>query len=218
LLHHLETIPLASGRNLIDVRFPIQWVVRAKGHAHDAYRGYAGQVAGGILRPGDEVIVLPSGVTSTIRSIETFDGPVEAAYPPMSVTITLDHDVDASRGDMIAKPLNRPTVGQDIDAMLCWMSTTPMQVGGKYAIKHTTRAAKAVIKDLRYRINVNSLLRETAPEALDLNEIGRVSIRTTRPLLHDSYGRNRFTGGFILIDEVTNETVAAGMILVESHE
>jgi bifunctional enzyme CysN/CysC len=213
LLHHLENVYVASDRNLIDVRFPVQWVVRPHTHAHHDYRGYAGQVAGGVLKPGDEVMALPSGLVTRIKSIDTFDGPVEEAFPPMNVILTLEDDIDISRGDMICRAHNQPTVGQDIDAMICWLSSTPMLPGRKYAIKHTTRSARAMIKTLRYRVNINTLHRQEDAESLGPNDIGRVTLRTTVPLLYDQYRRNRSTGGFIVIDESTNETVGAGIIL-----
>jgi bifunctional enzyme CysN/CysC len=214
LLHHLEHVHIASDRNLVDVRFPVQYVIRPQSTTVTDYRGYAGQVASGVLKPGDEVMVLPSGLTSTIAGIDTADGPVDEAFPPMSVTVRLSDEIDISRGDMICRPHNAPAVAQDIEAMICWMDeTAPLRVGGKYAIKHTTRTARAVVRGLQYRLDVNTLHRdETAPE-LVLNEIGRVKLRTTVPLLADEYRRNRTTGGFILIDESTNRTVGAGMII-----
>ena len=213
LLTHLEEVYVASDRNLIDVRFPVQYVIRPMSNEHHDYRGYAGTVAGGALKPGDEVIVLPSGLTSTIESIDTFDGPVEEAFPPMSVTIRLTDDIDISRGDMICRVHNQPSATQDIDAMVCWFADKPLTAGTKYAIKHTTRTARAVVRDLRYRIDVNTLHREESVEALGLNDIGRVTLRTTSPLMVDEYRRNRTTGSFILIDEATNTTAGAGMIL-----
>ncbi|MGL4743737.1 MAG: sulfate adenylyltransferase subunit CysN [Dermatophilaceae bacterium] len=213
LLHHLENVHVASDRNLIDVRFPVQYVIRPHSEAHHDYRGYAGQVAGGILKKGDDVMVLPSGFTSRITAIETADGEVEAAYPPMSVTVRLADEIDISRGDLICRPNNAPQTLQDIDAMVCWMDeSAALQVGRKYAVKHTTRNARAVVKQLHYRLDVNTLHRDEASTGLQLNEIGRIRIRTTVPLLCDEYGRNRTTGGFVLIDEATNRTVAAGMI------
>jgi bifunctional enzyme CysN/CysC len=213
LLHHLENVFIASDRNLIDVRFPVQWIVRPMTNAHHDYRGYAGQVSGGVLKPGDEVMVLPSGLKSHIQAIDTFDGPVPEAMPPMSVTLRLTDDLDVSRGDVVCRPNNQPTVSQDIDATICWMSTKPLRQGGMYSIKHTTRSARAVVKELRYMVNINSLHRDETAQTLELNDIGRVSLRTTTPLCFDPYRRNRATGGFILIDEATNETVAAGIIL-----
>lgn len=214
LLHHLERVHIASDRNLVDVRFPVQYVIRPQSTTVTDYRGYAGQVASGVLKPGDEVMVLPSGFTSRITSVETADGPVAEAFPPMSVTVRLDDEIDISRGDMICRPNNAPAVSQDIEAMVCWMDETrPLQVGGKYAIKHTTRSARAIVRGLHYRLDINTLHRDEAAGELKLNEIGRVRLRTTVPLLADEYRRNRTTGGFVIIDETTNRTVAAGMIV-----
>ncbi|HEY6793358.1 MAG TPA: sulfate adenylyltransferase subunit CysN [Kineosporiaceae bacterium] len=218
LLHHLEHVHVSSDRNLIDVRFPVQYVIRPQSVEHPDYRGYAGTVASGVLKPGDEVMVLPSGFTSRIASIETIDGPVSEAFPPMSVTVRLDDDLDISRGDMICRPNNAPAPAQDIDAMVCWMTDKPLQRGRKLAIKHTTRSARALVKDLFYRLDVNTLHRELNVDALGLNDVGRVLLRTTHPLFADPYRRNRATGGFILIDEATNVTVGAGMILDPSHK
>jgi bifunctional enzyme CysN/CysC len=214
LLHHLEEVFIASDRNLIDARFPVQYVLRPMSDKFHDYRGYAGTVAGGVLKVGDEVMVLPSGFTSSVKSIDTPDGPVEEAFAPMSVAVTLNDDVDVSRGDMICRPHNQPTVGQDLDAMVCWMGeASEMRAGAKYAIKHTTRSARALVKDLHYRLDVNTLHRDHEASELGLNEIGRVSLRTTTPLFFDEYRRNRDTGSFVLIDEATNNTVAAGMII-----
>jgi bifunctional enzyme CysN/CysC len=217
LLHHLEHVHIASDRNLVDVRFPVQYVIRPQSTTVTDYRGYAGQVASGVLKPGDEVLALPSGLTSTIAAIDTADGPVDEAFPPMSVTVRLTDEIDISRGDMICRPHNAPAVAQDIEAMICWMDeTAPLRVGGKYAIKHTTRAARTVVRGLQYRLDVNTLHRDENAGELQLNEIGRVRLRTTVPLLADEYRRNRTTGGFILIDESTNRTVGAGMIIEAS--
>jgi bifunctional enzyme CysN/CysC len=213
LLHHLEELHIASDRNLIDVRFPVQYVIRPFSGSHLDYRGYAGQVAGGVLKPGDDVVVLPSGLTSRIAAIETKDGPVAEAYPPMSVTVRLEDEIDISRGDMICRPNNQPAVSQDVEAMVCWMHDEPMRPGGKYAIKHTTRSARAVVKELRYRLDVNTLHRDEQAQTLGLNEIGRLKLRVTAPLFTDPYRSNRTTGSFILIDEANNATVGAGMIL-----
>jgi len=202
LLHHLENVHVASDRNLIDVRFPVQYVIRPQSDKYRDYRGYAGQVAGGVLRAGDEVMVLPSGFSTTIASIETADGPVEEAFPMMSVTIRLTDEIDVSRGDMICRIHNTPAVTHDV----------PMRPGQRFAIKHTTRSARAMVKDLQYRLDVNSLHRDLAADHLGLNDIGRVRLRTTQPLLCDEYKRNRYTGGFVLIDESTNRTVGAGMV------
>ena len=214
LLHHLEHVHIASDRNLVDVRFPVQYVIRPQSVQITDYRGYAGQVASGILKPGDEIMVLPSGFTSTIAAIDTADGPITEAFPPMSVTIRLADDIDIARGDLICRPHNTPTVTQDIEAMICWMDEThTLQPGHKYTIKHTTRTARALIKNLHYRLDVNTLHRDDTTTHLTLNDIGRVRLRTTQPLLADPYRRNRTTGGFILIDESTNRTVGAGMII-----
>jgi bifunctional enzyme CysN/CysC len=213
LLHHLENVHVASDRNLIDARFPVQYVIRPQSDAWHDYRGYAGQVAGGVLKKGDEVMVLPSGFTSRIASVETADGEVDEAFPPMSVTIRLADEIDVSRGDLICRPHNAPTVAQDLDAMICWMDEqAQLQVGRKYTIKHTTRVARTVVKDLQYRLDVNTLHRDESAGSLGLNDIGRVRLRTTVPLMADEYSRNRTTGGFVLVDEASNRTVAAGMI------
>ncbi len=212
LLHHLEHVHVASDRNLIDVRFPVQYVIRPQSAQHPDYRGYAGQIAGGVLKPGDEVVVLPSGLTSRIAAIDTADGPVQEAFPPMSVTIRLEDDLDVSRGDLICRPHNMPRVAQDVDAMVCWMSETPLRPGQKLAVKHTTRTARALVKELQYRLDVNTLHRDESAGELALNEVGRLRMRTTAPLFVDPYDRNRSTGGFILVDESTNRTVGAGMV------
>jgi bifunctional enzyme CysN/CysC len=214
LLHHLEEVHIASDRNLIDCRFPVQYVIRPQRDDFHDYRGYAGKVAGGVFKPGDEVVVLPSGFTSRIAHIDTYDGPVTEAFPPMSVTIRLEDNIDISRGDMIARPNNQPLVAQDVDAMVCWMSeSSTLEPGRKLLVKHTTRTAKVIVKELQYRLDVNTLHRDDDAERLSLNEIGRIQFRSQVPLLVDEYRRNRLTGSFILIDEATNATVAAGMIL-----
>jgi bifunctional enzyme CysN/CysC len=213
VLHLLEDIHIGSDRNLIDCRFPVQYVIRPHTLENQDYRGYAGTIAGGVWKPGDEVVVLPSGFESTIASIDTADGPVESAMPPMAVTLRLADDIDIGRGDMISRRHNRPTVGQDIDAMVCWMAEDrSLKPGMKLAVKHTTRWARTIVKDLQYRLDVNTLHRDENAEELVLNEIGRVSLRTTQPLFFDDYRRNRETGSFILVDEATNNTVGAGMI------
>ncbi|HSH22547.1 MAG TPA: GTP-binding protein [Acidimicrobiales bacterium] len=217
LLHHLEQVHIASDRNLIDVRFPVQYVIRPRSDEYHDFRGYAGQVAGGVLRAGDEVVVLPSGWSTTVASIETADGPVAEAFAPMSVVVRLTDDLDVSRGDLICRPHNRPLVGQDLEAMVCWLDERSLQAGGRYTIQHTTRAARAVVKELSYRLDVNTLHRDEQATGLGLNEIGRLSLRTTAPLFYDEYRRNRGTGSFILIDEATNATVAAGMLLDPAH-
>jgi bifunctional enzyme CysN/CysC len=217
LLRFLEEVHIASDRNLIDSRFPVQYVIRPMSSSGLDYRGYAGAVAGGVFKPGDEVVVLPSGFTSTIASIDGPNGPVDEAFPPMSVTIRLADEIDISRGDMLCRPKNQPTSSQDIEAMVCWMSETgSLQPRQKLAIKHTTRWARAMVNDLQYRLDVNTLHRDESASSLTLNEIGRVSLRTTAPLFFDEYRRNRTTGSFVLVDEATNNTVAAGMILGET--
>ena len=213
LLHHLENVHVASDRNLIDVRFPVQYVIRPQSSAHPDYRGYAGTVAGGVLKPGDDVLVLPSGLTSRIAGIETAHGPVAEAYAPMSVTVRLADDLDVSRGDMLCRPNNAATSTQDVEAMVCWMTDRPLRPGGKLAIKHTTRTARAVVRELRYRLDINTLHRDEGAGELGLNDIGRIRLRTTQPLFLDEYRRNRTTGGFILVDETTNATAGAGMVI-----
>jgi bifunctional enzyme CysN/CysC len=213
LLHHLEEVHIASDRNLIDCRFPVQYVIRPRNDEWHDYRGYAGEIASGTFKVGDDAIVLPSGFASTIAAIDTPDGPVEEAQPPMSITLRLADDIDVSRGDMICRPMNQPTIGQDLEATICWMSEKrDLTAGDKLSIKHTTRWARAMVRQLHYRLDVNTLHRDESAEALTLNEIGRVTLRTTQPLFFDEYRRNRSTGSFILVDEATNDTVAAGMI------
>lgn len=211
LMHHLENVYIASDRNLVDVRFPVQYVIRPQNGQGD-YRAFAGQVVSGVMRPGDEVLVLPSGLPSRIKAIDTAKGELAEAFAPMSVTVRLEDEVDVSRGDMIVRPNNQPTVTQDLDAMVCWMDATAMTVGGKYAIKHTTRSARALVKEIKYELDVNTLHRHQTPGSLGLNAIGRVVLRTTQPLMVDPYQRNRQSGSFILIDEATNRTVGAGTI------
>jgi bifunctional enzyme CysN/CysC len=213
LLHHLEQVYISSDRNLIDPRLPVQWVVRPQATSRPDYRGYAGRIAGGVFRPGDEVMILPSGLTTTVEAIDTFDGPVGEAFPPMSVTVRLTDDVDVSRGDLICRPMNQPTVGQDLDAMVAWMTERPLVPGDFLALKHTTRWVRAVVRDIHYRLDVNTLHRDETPNSLGLNDVGRVSLRVTQPLFYDSYRRNRQTGSFILAAEDTNVTVGAGMLL-----
>ncbi len=215
LLYQLEHVYVGADRNLTDVRLPIQWVIRPQSADHPDYRGYAGQVAGGVLRPGDDVLVLPTGRATKIARIESAGEIVDSAYAPMSVTVHLEDNLDAGRGDMICRPNNQPTVGQDLDAMVCWMAERPLALGGRYALKHTTRWTRAVVGELLYRIDVNTGHRlETAPE-LKMNDLGRIRLRTMSPIIHDAYKRNRTTGSFILVDETTNATVAAGMLLAE---
>ncbi|MFC7404643.1 sulfate adenylyltransferase subunit 1 [Georgenia alba] len=216
LMHHLEHVHVASDRDLIDARLPVQYVIRPKSEEHHDYRGYAGQLAGGVLKPGDEVMALPSGLTSKVAAIDLFDRELDEAFPPMSITVRLEDDLDISRGDMICRPKNAPTPAQNIDAMVCWMTTAPLKQRQKLAIKHTTRNARALVKDIQYRLDINSLHRDQDAQELALNEIGRVQLRTTVPLLCDTYEENRATGSFILIDEATGNTVGAGTILEAS--
>jgi bifunctional enzyme CysN/CysC len=214
LLHHLEEVHIASDRNLIDARLPVQYVIRPMTNEHHDYRGYAGTIAGGVFKPGDQVVVLPSGLTSSVAAIDTADGPADEAFAPMSVTVRLDDDIDISRGDMICRDRNRPHVGQDIEAMVCWLTDqSALRPGAKLAVKHTTRWGRALVKELQYRLDVNTLHRDEQAGELTLNEIGRVRLRTTVPLFFDEYRRNRTTGSLILVDEVTNNTVGAAMII-----
>ena len=212
LLHHLENVHVASDRNLVDVRFPVQYVIRPQSAAHPDYRGYAGQMAGGVIRAGDEVVVLPSGFATRIAAVENADGALDEAFAPMSVTIRLVDDLDVSRGDMICRAHNRPEARQDVDAMVVWMADRPLRSGQKLVLKHTTRGARAVIREVVYRLDVNTLHRDEQADVLGLNDIGRVRLRTTQPLFADPYRRNRITGAFVLIDEISNATVGAGMI------
>jgi bifunctional enzyme CysN/CysC len=213
LLYHLEHVHIASDRNLIDVRFPVQWVIRPPATGVADYRAYAGQVAGGVIRPGDEVLVLPSGQHTTIASIDTLDGPVPEAFPPMSVALRLADDIDVGRGSTIVRPHNQPTVSNKFECLLCWMSENPLSTRRRYLVKHTTRTAMLGAADVRYRIDVETLHRDEKATTLELNDLGRVHLELSSPLVFDSYRRNRLTGSIIVIDEATNETVAAGVIL-----
>jgi len=208
LLYMLENIHIGSDYNLIDPRFTVQNVIRP----NQNFRGYAGRVASGVFRKGDKITVLPSGFSSTIKSITSYKDELDSAYAPMSAVISLEDEIDVSRGCMIVKENNKPNVSQELDAMICWMSETPLQVGKKYSIKHTTQDARCVIKDITYQVDVNTLKKNDA-DSLELNDIGRISIRTTKPLFYDSYRNNRLTGSLIIIDEATNVTVGAGMII-----
>ena len=216
LLYHLEHVVIAPDRNLADVRFPVQHVIRPMSDEHHDYRGYTGQVAGGVLHPGDEVVVLPGGQRTRVEAIDTYDGSLEVAFPTMSVTLRLSDEVDVSRGDMIVGTEDQPIVARELDAMVCWMGDAPLRPGGRYALKHTTRDARVVVDALECRVDVDTLEHEDASE-LDLNAIGRVRLRASAPLMVDRYRRNRTTGSFILIDEATNDTVGAGMILAASE-
>ena len=212
LLYHLESVYIGSDRNHVQARFPVQWVIRPHSNEHHDFRGYAGRVAGGVFKPGDEVQILPSGFTSEIESIHTADGPMDEVFSPLSCSLLLKEDIDISRGDMIVKVNNPPQRGQDIEAMLCWFSDKKMMMRGKYSLRHTTKEVKAIVSDLQYKININTLRKIEDDKEFGMNEIGRVSIRTSSPIYFDSYENNRTTGSFILVDDMTNETVAAGMI------
>jgi bifunctional enzyme CysN/CysC len=212
LLYHLEHVVIATDRNLDDVRFPVQWVVRPMAEEHHDYRGYAGQIAAGVLRAGDEVAVLPSGLKTSIAAIDTFEGEREAAFPTMSVTVRLADQLDVSRGDMIVNPDDPPVPARQVEAAVCWMGSQPLRPGARYMLKHTTRTVRAEVKELEYRVDVNALEHVEADE-LALNEIGRIHLRLSGPVMVDRYRRNRTTGSFILIDEASNDTVAAGMVI-----
>jgi len=213
LLYLLENIHIGSDENHIDCRFPVQTVIRPHSDEYHDYRGYAGRIAGGVFKKGDRVVALPSGFSSTIKSIDTMDGEVEKAFAPMSVSITLEDDIDISRGDMIVRKNNQPKISQDIEVMVCWMNSSPLQLGGKYALKHTTNDVRCIVKEIRYKVDINTLHRIEDDKNIEMNDIGRIKIRTTKPLYFDDYQRNRNTGSLILIDEATHETVAAGMII-----
>jgi sulfate adenylyltransferase large subunit len=211
LLYHLEHVHIASDRNLADARFPVQWVIRPRSDEHHDYRAYAGQVASGVLHAGDEVVLLPSQRRTRIAAIETQDGELEQAFPPMSVALRLEDDLDISRGEMICRVEDPPAVGRELEATVCWMSDRPLQPGGRYALKHTTRSTRAVVDGIAHRVDVETLAQDTSARELGLNDIGRVRLRTGDPLVYDPYARNRTTGSFILIDETSNDTVGAGM-------
>jgi sulfate adenylyltransferase large subunit len=212
LLYHLEHVVIAQDRNLSDVRFPVQWVIRPMSDSHHDYRGYAGQVAGGVICPGTEIVALPGGQRTTVAAIDTFNGEIEAAFPTMSVALRFATEIDVSRGDMLVEADDQPTTARELVAHICWMSEQPLAPRGKYTIKHTTRTARAIIEEIDHRIDINTLEHVKADQ-LGLNEIGRVRLRCSAPLVVDPYWRNRTTGSFILIDESTNDTVAAGMII-----
>jgi sulfate adenylyltransferase subunit 1 len=213
LLYYLENVHIGSDHNFIDARFPVQYVIRPYRDEFHDYRGYAGRIAGGVFKKGDKVMLLPSGFTSTIAKIDTYDGEVEEAYPPMSATLLLEDDLDLSRGDMIVRENNQPEVEQDLEAMICWFNERPIQPRGKYAILHTTQQARCIIKEIRYKLDINTLHRNEEDKSVGMNDIARIVVRTTKPLFFDSYRKNRITGSIILVDEGTNETVGAGMII-----
>jgi sulfate adenylyltransferase subunit 1 len=213
LLETLETIPIGNDHNLVQPRFPIQYIIRPESTEYHDYRGYAGRIASGIFRKDDTVVVLPSGLTSRITSIDTFSGPLSEAFAPQSVTITLADDIDISRGNMIVKPGDLPRESDEISVMVCWMNPKPMQVNGRYLLKHTTNDVKCIIREVDYILNINTLEQISDNTTVKMNDIAAIKLRTTRPLFFDSYVVNRITGSLILIDEATNETVAAGMII-----
>lgn len=213
LLYHLENVHISSDENLVDCRFPVQYVIRPRSDKFHDYRGYAGKIASGIFKPGDSVKVLPSGFCTSIKSIEKPGGQeVEEAFSPMSVAMQLTDDLDISRGDMLVREHNTPFIGQDIDCMICWMNTQPLIPGSRFIIRHTTKETKCIVKDIQYKIDINTLHRIPDAAQLELNDIGRITVRTSQPLFYDTYRRNRATGSLILINETTNETVGAGMI------
>lgn len=213
LLYELETVHIASDYNHIDCRFPVQYVIRPQSLEYPDYRGYAGRIAGGVFKPGDKVMALPSGFTSSIKSIDTFEGPVDEAFAPMSVTIRLEDEIDISRGDMIVRENNVPEASQDLEVMVVWLNEKPLQLRGKYRLMHTSKTARALVRDVRYKVDINTLHRIEDDKNVGLNEIARITLRTTEPLFVDPYSRNRQTGSLILIDEASNNTVAACMII-----
>ncbi|NNC82129.1 MAG: sulfate adenylyltransferase subunit CysN [Flavobacteriales bacterium] len=213
LMYTLENVHISGDHNHVDCRFPVQYVIRPQTAEYPDYRGYAGRIAGGVFKRGDEVTLLPSGFTSKIAAIDTMDGEVEEAFAPMSVTIRLEDELDLSRGGMIVRTNNQPEVEQDIEMMVCWMGETPLQPNGKYSIKHTSKDARCIVKEVYYKVDINTLHRMEDDKSIGMNDIGRIKVRTTDPLFHDKYTRNRITGSVILIDEATNSTVGAGMII-----
>ena len=213
LMHLLENVHIGSDENHIDCRFPIQYVIRPQSKEFPDYRGYAGRIAGGVFKAGDKIKILPSGIDSKIKSIDTFNGKINQAFAPMSVCITLEDDIDISRGDMLVREHNQPFIGQELDLMICWMNSKKLVVRGKYTIKHTSQNARCIIQEIRYKIDINTLHRIEDKKEIGLNDIGRIAIKTTKPLFYDKYSRNRNTGSIIIVDEATNETVGAGMII-----
>ena len=213
LLHTLENIHIASDQNLIDCRFPVQHVIRPQKEEFHDFRGYSGRIAGGVFKKNDEVILLPSGFQSKIKSLLNFDNELEEAYPPMSVTMTLEDDLDISRGDMIVRVKNQPEILQDIEIMVCWMGEKPLLSRGKYTIKHTTNEVRCIVKEILYKVDINSLHRDTEDKSINCNDIARIAVRVTKPLFVDKYNINRTTGSLIIIDESTNNTVGSGMII-----
>ena len=214
LLYHLETVYIGADANHVDARMPVQWVIRPHSDKWHDFRGFAGRIAGGVFKPGDVVKILPSGFSSRIKAIHTMDGELEEAFTPMSVAITLEDEIDISRGDMLVKPNNPPAPRQDVEAMICWFSAEKQLAGsGKFVLRHTTKEVKALVTEVKYKVNINTLHKIEDDLVFSLNDIGRISLRTSAPIIADSYKTNRISGSLILIDELTNETVAAGMII-----
>lgn len=213
LLYHLENVYVGGDENHVQARFPVQWVIRPQSDQFHDFRGFAGRVAGGVFKPGDEITVMPSGFSTKVKAVHQDERQLDEAFAPQSVTITLEDEIDISRGDMLVKANNPPGQGQDIQAMICWFSNTNLNPRAKFVIRHTTRETKAIVEKISYKVDINTLRKEEDTSSFSLNEIGRVSLRTASPLFYDSYNQNRQTGSFILIDPGTNETVAAGMIL-----
>ncbi len=213
LLYLLENIHIGSDHNHIDCRFPVQHVIRPQSDDYHDFRGYAGRIAGGVFKRGDEVMILPSGFTSRIKAISNHNKELKEAFAPQSVCLTLEDDIDISRGDMIVRENNQPTIGQDVDVLVCWLNPRPMQPSGKYAVKHTTNDVRCIVKEILYKVDINSLHRVEDDKQVGMNDIARVRLRTTKPLFFDRYARNRITGSLILIDEGTNETVGAAMVI-----
>ena len=213
LLYHLENVYVGSDSNHIDARFPVQWVIRPHSDEHHDFRGFAGRVAGGVFKTGDEVVVLPSGFSSKIKQILIADQEIDEAFHPQSVTILLEDEIDISRGDMLAKPNNQPNSTQDLDARICWFSgSKKLTQGAKLILRHTTKEVQTIVSDIRYKIDVNNLRKDEEQKELGMNDIGRVNLRTSQPIFFDTYRRNRNTGSFVLVDPFTNETLAAGML------
>ena len=213
LMYHLETVHISSDYNHVDCRFPIQTVIRPHTLAHQDFRGFAGRIAGGVFKPGDKVKILPSGFNSTIKTVELNGDKISEAFAPMSVTMTLEDEIDVSRGDMIVRENNVPTIGQDLDVLVTWMSSKPLQLRTKVVIKHTTKECLGMIKELKYKVDINTLHRIENIDAITMNDIARISIRASKPLFYDVYQQNRQTGSIIIIDEQTNETIGAGMVI-----
>ncbi len=213
LMYLLENIHISSDLNFTHQRFPVQCVIRPQAKEFHDYRGYSGKIASGVFRPGDKVKVLPSGFVSTVKSIDIYKDSLDIAFAPQSVTLTLTDDIDISRGNMIVGENKEPEIGRELDFMICWLNEKPLMLGGKYILRHTTNELKCIVKDLKYKIDINSLEKNYNDKHFGLNEIGRISIKTTQPLFYDSYRTNRITGSLILIDEANNNTIGAGMII-----